>query len=310
MSAIIFAIDTGGSKTRMALADERGNILNEADALGFGLAADDELAPLDGLTTAIEGWLSTNERERVECAVANLGGRNARQLERALKRAFVNARVFVYRESSGALAGDIARKNGAHAALLCGTGAICVCFGPKGECICDGWGADIGDMGSGYWIGLTAIRRSLSALEQARPLSMLAKRVTGLSAPIEAGDADAIMRMRDNARLSILPLSRAKAAGYCKTAADCARAGDYMAAQIFEEAGGLLADTVMRAMRLSGLAGGRVMALGGLTKCADLWRDAFNRRAGYDVELLFGDADLTRAALGMALQKIHQHTGE
>jgi glucosamine kinase len=69
---------------------------------------------------------------------------------------------------------DGAFKGGAGILLIAGTGSNCVGRAPNGSRECaGGWSSRLGDEGSGYWIGLHAIRRALVAHDREEPTRVL-----------------------------------------------------------------------------------------------------------------------------------------
>jgi glucosamine kinase len=69
---------------------------------------------------------------------------------------------------------DAAFKGGPGILQIAGTGTNCIGRAPDGgrECA-GGWSSRLGDEGSGYWIGLHAIRRALNAYDREEPTRVL-----------------------------------------------------------------------------------------------------------------------------------------
>jgi N-acetylglucosamine kinase-like BadF-type ATPase len=69
---------------------------------------------------------------------------------------------------------DAAFKGGPGILQIAGTGTNCIGRAPDGgrECA-GGWSSRLGDEGSGYWIGLHAVRRALSAYDREEPTRVL-----------------------------------------------------------------------------------------------------------------------------------------
>jgi len=69
---------------------------------------------------------------------------------------------------------DGAFKGGPGILIIAGTGSNCVGRAPDGSRECaGGWSSRLGDEGSGYWIGLHAIRRALVAYDREEPTRIL-----------------------------------------------------------------------------------------------------------------------------------------
>lgn len=278
METVWLLVDSGGSKTHFVLTDPEGNFLKEAFSSGVGKSVDPVDEPLEEFSCEVRKLCRDFE---VSCAAANLGGKNEFQLRRVLEECLPDAQIYVLRESSGVLADAMREAYHADVIVLLGTGAITIGSGPKGKFIADGWGCNIGDVASGYWIGMEAIRRSLNMLEMPEHVSSLASEITGrgeVFSPV--ADGIEMMRMRDAVRSHIgLPLERARVADFARTVRKHAEAGDILSLGILDDAGTGLADTVVRTLNVCGA--GRtphVLVVGGVASMAHLWGHSFERR--------------------------------
>lgn len=225
--------DTGGSKTLLECLDESGLVCGKYFAAGFGKSVDDlcEIPELSRILEKIENPAN------VKSVVVNLGGKNKTQLYRAFSKVFVNADISVFRESEGEASKALSEIYGSEIVVLAGTGTIACGFSDGATAVCGGWGMNIGDGGSGYYIGLEAIKRSLTELDGRRPLSLLCQAVTGESKPINEKAVCEIAKTRDHVREKILPLTREGVARYAKTVLECAEKGDAKSVEILEAAG-------------------------------------------------------------------------
>ena len=69
---------------------------------------------------------------------------------------------------------DAAFKGGPGILQIAGTGSNCIGRAPDGHLECaGGWSSRLGDEGSGYWIGLHAVRRALAAYDREQPTRIL-----------------------------------------------------------------------------------------------------------------------------------------
>jgi N-acetylglucosamine kinase-like BadF-type ATPase len=69
---------------------------------------------------------------------------------------------------------DAAFKGGPGILQIAGTGSNCIGRAPDGGWeTCGGWSSRLGDEGSGYWIGLHAVRRALRAYDHEEPTRIL-----------------------------------------------------------------------------------------------------------------------------------------
>ncbi|WP_433686481.1 N-acetylglucosamine kinase [Micromonospora carbonacea] len=153
------------------------------------------------------------------------------------------------------------------AVVAAGTGAVVLAADAAGRTArSDGWGADLGDRGSGHWIGRTAIRLALRDRDRAAP-GRLADAVTAVWGPVETLPA----RWRAD------PPTPERIAGFATTVADLARAGDDDAGRIWRRAGELLAESVVGALFRVGLDATPVpvAGTGGVFRATDLVWSSF-----------------------------------
>lgn len=298
MDKYIITVESGGTKSHICAFDRDGNLLKEINCGGVGSVGDAELT---GFLSQINELSTIIPFEKVSNVVVNLGGTNDKQVQKALSPLFPNGETEVYRESSGVIMRAICEMENADILLMAGTGTICLAKGDNGCVITDGWGINIGDKGSGYWIGMEAVSRSLLALESKDALGPLARYITGREKPLCAvQNAEVLMKERDEVRRNFLPAERAKIAGFAKDAARFGAKGDQMAKDIFRDAGKCLAQTVMRSSTLAGLKDGAgLLVSGGLIHCYDLWGKSFEEtlRSGFDFNIRVGEVDMTRGML-------------
>ncbi|MEV7225945.1 BadF/BadG/BcrA/BcrD ATPase family protein [Polymorphospora sp. NPDC051019] len=146
------------------------------------------------------------------------------------------------------------------AVVAVGTGVVVLAVGAT-VARADGWGADLGDRGSGHWIGRAGIRLALRDHDRGRSGPLLAA-VTAAFGPV--GELPA--RWRDR------PPTPEQVAGFATTVADLARAGHDGARQIWDRAGRLLAESVIGAVRRAGPVESEVpvAGTGGLFRAGDL----------------------------------------
>lgn len=168
MESIVIGIDGGGTKTRAVLADERGDAI--AEAVGAGSAVRPQEVERSAriiagvVRDALENGEMRDARPRVLCVgVAGVG----RDVERqALWESLVAQQLAdeVVVQTDFAVALDDAFGDGPGVLLIAGTGSSAFGRGPTGATArCGGWGPNIGDEGSGAWIG----RRALSVVAAA-----------------------------------------------------------------------------------------------------------------------------------------------
>ena len=163
MTAIVVGVDGGGTKTKILVADERGQQLGSADAPGSavrpGEADRSAEVIVNGTREALASCEMTHVVPKVLCVgVAGVGREPERQaLWQALVSREIAEEVVVHADAAIAL--DDAFGDGAGILLIAGTGSVAFGRGPTGvSSRCGGWGPVCGDEGSGAWIG----RRALS----------------------------------------------------------------------------------------------------------------------------------------------------
>ena len=176
---IVIGIDGGGSKTRVMVADEAGNKIVEVDGPGSAVRPGQhehsakvirELV-LDALLAADMGHVMP----KVLCVgVAGVGVETERQaLWQALQEREVAEEVIVHTDAMVAL--DDAFGEGPGILLISGTGSIAWGRSPAGTLgRCGGWGPNIGDEGSGQWIGRRALSIVAAANDGREPETALA----------------------------------------------------------------------------------------------------------------------------------------
>jgi len=168
MSFLIVGVDGGGTKTRVVVADEQGQELATATGPGSAARPGQTTQAADVIAQTVTEALAACERPgevpRVLCAgLAGAGREPERQAVReALVRLEVADHVIV--EPDATIALEDAFGDGPGILLVCGTGSSCFGRSPTGTFgRCGGWGLNIGDEGSGAWIG----RRTLSIVAAA-----------------------------------------------------------------------------------------------------------------------------------------------
>ncbi len=278
------AIDSGGSKTDIICFDKHGfSETVSIKGLGISFESDEDLPELREAVSALAA------KYDIRSAVVNLGGKNKRQFYNCIKSCLGDAPVSVYRESEGEAALAFGEESGASIVLMAGTGTITAGQAPDGRRIIGGgWGMNIGDGGSGYDIGLNAVRAALIALDRNEPLTPLQKEITGLNAPICAdGDVTAICKTRDDVRSRLFPIERKKIAAISKSVARHCESGEEDALRIMAEAGEKMAELVADGLKKLPGAKPVVGVVGGLVGCAEYWKSAFEKK----IKASFSDAE-------------------
>lgn len=174
MREVVLGIDGGGTRTRAAIAEgekilafaENGSIKR----LRVGAAAAEQnlrellgdvykQAGVSGVRAACAGVASAimpGVQEWIQAVFAEFG----------VERSEVVGDEFI--------ALDAAFKGGPGILQIAGTGTNCIGRAPDGgRETAGGWSSRLGDEGSGYWIGLHAVRRALRAHDREEPTRIL-----------------------------------------------------------------------------------------------------------------------------------------
>ena len=281
---MIIAADSGGSKTLLQVHDQE-TLVEEISFEGFGSAVDStEDIPLLRQKLSLLG-----SKYQIDAIAFNLGGRNKTQIQQILQDVFPGVPVQVFRESEGNAALALASHYNSECILLAGTGSIAIGKHPEtGEgIICGGWGCVLGDQGSGYHIGVTALQHVVEQLDCTTPPDTLTQRILGKEHSILCNkDISIICQDRDAVFKALSPLTRSHIASYTRTVTSCCAEQDAASLKIMEDAGKHMAATVAKAMhklKLSKANG--ILVTGGLLNARAYWQASFENtlKAQFDI---------------------------
>ena len=239
--AYFLAVDAGGTKTECVLADET-QVLARASCGSVKLMRVSEAEAterLRGLLVEVskQAGVGLGEISRTCMGLAGLSIAAVRGwAERTLGEA-VGGEVLLCGDEEIAL--DAAFEGGRGMLVISGTGSNVVgrtVDGETGEMVrfwAGGWGPVLGDEGSGYWIGLEAVRAGLWARDRGVP--------TGLLEAIEeawgAGSLGELVEMGNGQ-------PGPDFAALAPVVAKCAAGGDELAGAVLARAGAELAEQV------------------------------------------------------------------
>ncbi|MGO1769559.1 MAG: N-acetylglucosamine kinase [Microbacterium sp.] len=235
---ILVGIDVGGSGTRIAL-DGAITTRLEVPELAASVVAIDPPAAVAVMGERVRAVAGAEPVAAVGVGAAGLTTHteDPRSLERAVRDAFASDRVIV---ASDIVAAHLGALGGAPGAVLAaGTGAIALGTDLAGTWHrVDGWGHLLGDLGSGAWIGMEALRAAAEQLDGRRDdAAGLAALATDALGPLVTWPR-AIYPAVDRARIlgSLVP-------GIVRAAED-----DPQAARILRDAARHLAGTLLAAL--------------------------------------------------------------
>jgi len=173
MSAVL-GIDGGGTRTRASLVGD-GRMLAFAENGSIKRLRVGEQAAEENLRAILKDVYSQAGVQRVKAASAGVASANMPGVKEWITEVFNDfgvERCEIVGDEVIAL--DGAFKGGPGILQIAGTGSNCIGRAPGGARECaGGWSSRLGDEGSGYWIGLHAIRRALKAHDREEPTRVL-----------------------------------------------------------------------------------------------------------------------------------------
>ena len=297
----LLAADGGGSKTHLCLLARDGARVAHVKALGVATAHPGTIPVRTILADACAALLkqANSPLERVCGGYFSLGGPNTAEVEAALRAIFPGVAIRVDREANGNWLAVCAPVLGIDAVVMAGTGSVAVGLTEAGMVFTGGWGPLLDDAGSGYAIGLAALRTVLRMVDGRTPRTPLTEILKTAGAEFDTGlDFMARMKIRD----PLLALSRREIAGLAPAVFRLAGEGEAEAAAILQKAADELAGLAASVAR----PGGRVLGMGGVFASGEPFTGlcaAALKRIRPDAVFVFRpDFDLLKAACMMALK--------
>ncbi len=174
MSAVVLGIDGGGTRTRASIVDEN-RVLAFAESgsikrLRVGAAAAEQ--NLRALLAEVYKQAGVTGVRAGSAGVASASMPGVPEWIKTVFTDFGVERSEVVGDEVIAL--DAAFKGGPGILQIAGTGTNSIGRAPDGgRESAGGWSSRLGDEGSGYWIGLHAIRRALNAHDREEPTRIL-----------------------------------------------------------------------------------------------------------------------------------------
>lgn len=235
MSEYLLGIDGGGTGTTCLLARRDGTVLGRGSAGPSNYLSVGAERALSAINDAVDQAFQSAGIARQQVPVACLGlagaGRPAdeQRLRELLAPLQLAAEVVITHDAAIALAAGLPDPEGAGIVIIAGTGSIAFGRNQAGETArAGGWGWLLGDEGSGYTIGRTALIAVLAAYDGRKPPTGL--RAAILDAWKLQSPAEIVGRVYNN------PDQRRQIAALAGIVIEQARQGDAAAQAIMDEA--------------------------------------------------------------------------
>ncbi len=254
-------VDGGGTKTEAVVVDAaRGTVL------GIGVSGPSnyhnvgiEAAARHILEASHRALREAGIRPPVDAAAIALAGLDTRfdkeYASRMLRGLGLAEKTIIEHDAHAALmAGSF---GGYGVAVIAGTGSIAYAYGPRGRFIAGNHGWILGDQGSGFWIGLTALRETARILDgRSGEASALPEAILSRYGAADLEELSYKIYMRG--------FSVDDIAGLAPIVLELAEKGDEAARAIAEKGAEELARAVAAAAGNAGLENPRIYYTGGL----------------------------------------------
>ena len=273
MPPFVLGVDGGGTKTIAILLDRGGAVIGRGQAGPSNRYAVGEATAQVELRRAMEAALQCGNAaaDDVQAICLGMAGvdrpGDSAAVASVVRGILPTAEVLVHNDAIIALAGGVGRLYGV--VLIAGTGAIAYGVDAQGHSRrASGWGHLLGDEGSGYDIGLRALRAVLRAHDGRGPATTLTSRVLS---------AWNLNRPEDLIGLVYAPgFLRRRIAALLPLIDEAAGAGDDVARELLVSAGRELGGAACAVIRGLGMEqeGFEVVLAGGAFQTRNLLRDA------------------------------------
>jgi glucosamine kinase len=191
LGPLFVGVDGGGTRTTVLVTDARGTEMARAAGGPGRVRAGDAERGVDALADLViraiaEAGGGASRAASLCCGLAGAGREPERALlAEGLRRRAVADRVRVTTDAEVALHDAFGTSAGL--LVIAGTGSIAWARGPDGRLVrAGGWGEQLGDEGSGYSIGIAALRAVLHEHDGRGPTTGLAPlllQLTGVASP-------------------------------------------------------------------------------------------------------------------------------
>lgn len=226
-------IDGGGSTSRLLAVDKALTPIARHTGLATNLSASPFEVVRDNIHNLLRGFCEESGLRLEDCVSLCIGtagvdgDRNLGPMESIFREAGYAGKLKIVPDAAIAL---MAKTKGAPGiVIISGTGSIGYAIDSFGKATrCGGWGAFIDDGGSGYKIGIEAIRYSLMAFDGRGQKTILTDKITK---HFEIGRIDEVIKI-----VYALPYDKAKIAKLSDVVRAAASEGDEVALSIERQA--------------------------------------------------------------------------
>lgn len=223
----IIAIDGGGTKTKFVLYNENGIELNVIEKPTVHIMHQD----YNVCNRILKSTVDELDPEKEALIVAGLAGYGQEQkvrklIEKLCDESFGERKYYLYSDVQIALAGALGGRDGI--VVIAGTGSIALSMNNHSFERCGGWGNQLGDEGSAYWIAkkmLSVYCQQIDGRLEKTVLYEIIKDRLGLDCDFDI--ISYINNLNDD-RTSIAKLA--------KINYECANHGDKYALEIYKQA--------------------------------------------------------------------------
>lgn len=229
-------VDGGGSKTTAVVFNEKGEFISKA----CGESINYYSVGLDNARRAMADIINSLSQKEFECAVIGMSALAERATEDETKRfcdGIINSKKVIM-DSDLFVALEAMEYEDECAVIISGTGSMGICRDADGTIRhAGGFGYILGDEGSGYSIGINAIKTAVRAAENCAPATMLTESC------IKFFSVDDIYGLID--LFYEKTVSRKKIASFAAEVMKCAENKDETAKSIIKAEAKLLSETAL-----------------------------------------------------------------